>query len=181
MYTDITGYKVESENIVALASVCLLSVIAITIGVLALSTSLITMPALVASLLITGGGAALLDLVAIGRAQYIYSAEQGKESSEVRDDIINAIGYNSWNRLIYHATIRIGIQVGVEAVYSFGALSLQLRNLDSIVSYGGIRNKASIISFISLGVKAAKTTYSFADANYAYDYAYYQLGWKPWE
>jgi hypothetical protein len=181
MYTDITGYAAESNNIAALISVCFISVMAITIGVIALSTSFISMPALVATLLITGGGSVLLDLIAIGRAQYNYSEKQGQKSDKIWDDVINAVGNNSWDRLIYHTATRVGTQLGVEAAYSLGALAFQLRNLDSIVSYGGIRSKVSIISFIALGIRTAKTTYTFFDDNYAFDYAYYNLGWEPWE
>ncbi|XMB72160.1 hypothetical protein RJI07_08630 [Mycoplasmatota bacterium WC30] len=135
MYSDITGMSPERINVFKLVIAGIVAVGAITVGVLALTTSIVTLPLMASIFLICAGPSALMDMVAIGRAQYNYSVDNGREGREISDDVINAIGSNSLDRALYHATMRMVYITADQGLGSAIALLMEAKNPAKMVSY----------------------------------------------
>lgn len=179
MYTDISGYAPEFINVLELVGVAVISVSAIVIGVFALATATIVAP-LVAVLLICAGASVLLNMAVIGRAQYNHSISDGRSGSSLYDDVVDSVGSNSMDRVLYHTATKMMFDIADKGIGSGVALLLVSKNPVNIVSYSKVYSKVSYLPFVFLGITSYKTTRAYTDENYSYEYAR-RLGWSPWE
>jgi len=180
MYSDISGMSPELINVVKLIGAGLLAIGQITVGVLALTTSMITLPVAISVFLVSAGTSAIMDMVAIGRAQYNFSLETGQEDGEIFDDVVDSVGSNSLDMILYHATMRtvyISAELGVGSAI---ALLLEAKDPTYVVSYNKNYSRIPWITVITTAYRSYNTGRTFFDNDFAYDYAT-SLGWIPWE
>ncbi len=182
MYSDLSGHAPELNNLLELIAGCIISIAAIAVGVIALTTSIITLPAALAIILIIAGVSILLEYVTIARAQYNYSVSEGDSESEIFDDVINATGHLSIDRVLIQAGVKVPGYIG--GYYLMSALTeinsqIQFLNYNKHVSSEYKRGTHPILAYAIMAYSTYRTARSFFDEQYCYDYAEGK-GWEPW-
>jgi len=124
----------------------------------------------------------LLEYAAIARAQYNYSVSEGDNGTEIFDDVINATGHLALDRIFIQAGIKVPTYIG--GYYAMSALTainsgVQFLNYNKNVSSVYTRGTHPIVAYVFLAYNTYRTTRSFFDEDYSYDYATGK-GWEPW-
>ncbi len=179
MYSDISGMSPESINTAKFIGTGLIAIGAIVVGILAITTSVVTLPLLAATLLICGGVSVMLDMAAIGKQQYNYSVSNGSKSGQIFDDVINSTGSLAFDRVAYHTGIKLAIQIALGG--ATGLINIYTLS-NSIEVTKTISRNSNIVPYIAVGftlLRAGFTTYAMINDDYAYDYAT-EMGWTPW-
>ena len=179
MYSDISGEKPELINVLELIAGGLLATAAIVVGALAITTTLITLPLLVSTLLICGGVSVIADLVVIGKSQYNDSFENNRSRSEINDDVINAIGSLSLDRVFYQTGTKTMVQIGLEGATGLVNIFTLSTVKSATMTIGRNTSIVPTIAVVMTSMKVYTSYIAFFNDDYCFDKAS-KMGWESW-
>jgi hypothetical protein len=178
MYTDYSGYKATVGDwifVVGLAVVCV-ALVAVAAPVLFLGAAYLSTGTAIA--MFSTGAIVGSKMLTIGKAQSMYSRDEGDNNSEIVNDTVEALGnFSKWFTFT-ESTMFIGKSIAGlgKEIYNLGIDTGAVKDIPRLPESNG--NFASAWSGIQTGWRVGQTFVAMTDDDLCYDLAN-KYGWTP--